>query len=433
MRHLTLLALFCFSVGCTPGAKQDTATKTMPNSPAASSKPVTPVVLKCETINSRTMGPNAFTPSPCSDNASDPNTHLLSYSEDTIEAGDVYGLRITGATANRHIKSFQGLNALKILELNQTQMTHTALIQVLAALPLLEVLSLQGDKVDDALVLGLHVANIPRLNLSRSAITAKGLNKLTAKLKTLRLAHTSLGDDATQALTKYQASLTHLDLSHTAITDASVKNLSALKSLKTLDVQATKLTPDAAFALRQALPATHVVYDKASKLYAMDQKKVEYWSDGKLIVNGKTLQVLDPNVGKGALTQPRSVTLVKLKGADALLITHDRTHGSGEVAPSVNSVVVLGAKGPTMIFNGVFGNDMGDGDKVALKPTQSGALMYTEGECSAKDRETIHNVTMQLKGNKLVELKREDTGRKVDPNALCSHFPNIKENFPIYW
>ena len=426
--------ILCLTVGCS-SATTTTSPDSQPTTPTVLSTQsvatAEPTVLPCLMAHGQDESKRATLGEvqgwTCEDNMGASSRSLFVCDPDKGKACDeldrVVGLNIEGV-GDRHVEGLKGLKNLTWLELNDTTLTPRGLAAINVLYPNIEILGLSGERVDDALVAGLGGMNLKRARLRNTKVTTKGLAMLPKTLQTLR-APKETDDAGVVALMGHKA-LTRLDLAGTDITKASLKTLATFTGLDVLDLRKNDLDPEDIFALRRALPTTRILFDKTSKLYA--DRGVEYWSDGKLVMGAQTLAVTTPEVQGPALQRKVGFQRVKLGKADALLIAHPRSQESGEPGPSLNSVVVLGKKAPVLAYQGT----LSARQNVVFEPAADGTLMYVQDHCSA-DGEKLQRVHMRLDGQKLVEIKREDTQTVAKKGLICSESTNIRENFPLYW
>jgi serine/threonine protein kinase len=152
-----------------------------------------------------------------------------------------------------------GLDHLRVLNLDNTEITDEGLKDVAAAGKLVS-LSLTSTQVTDAGLVQLKsLTALEDLRLDKLPISDAGLAHLTAfsRLKKLSLYQTKVGDDGLAHLKQLPA-LEELSLDDTAIGDAGLRHLSQSANLKKLKVWQTRVTPAGIEELRKALPRLQV-------------------------------------------------------------------------------------------------------------------------------------------------------------------------------
>lgn len=118
-----------------------------------------------------------------------------------------------------------------------------------------------GIRVTDAGLAKLTtLKHLKRLDISGSPVTPSGLKRLEGLqgLENLSLWNCTAMDDSIAPTLAGMPNLTTLDLSATAVSDATLKQLSSLRRLKEIYLTDTRVTIDAADALRRSRPGVRV-------------------------------------------------------------------------------------------------------------------------------------------------------------------------------
>jgi uncharacterized protein (TIGR03067 family) len=190
-----------------------------------------------------------------------------------LETLMMFRINITNVGAAK----FAGMRALKMLVLNDTQVTGELLQELpcpdlqslsltgpqvedrgldnLARFPKLVSLALANSRISDATLTTIgQLRDLEHLTVSAPAITDAGLAELAslAKLQSLDLSKTAI-TDASSALLGRFSQLQTLNLSDTRLTSAGLKALASLKGLEFLQLNNLKLTA-ADIAALEALP-----------------------------------------------------------------------------------------------------------------------------------------------------------------------------------
>ena len=185
-----------------------------------------------------------------------------------LEELHIGGDKMTGLA----LPSLRLLPSLKRLDVNGSQRTDSGRwglmltdvnVESIGALTQLESLNIGGAIVSDVGMKALaNMVSLKSLDLSRMEITAQGLESVTkmTKLQRLNLWQCARIDDkAAQHLLKMN-SLEILDLGDTAVTDKLLDDLAGMKSLKTLLVGGSKITPARVEQFRKARPDCQIVW-----------------------------------------------------------------------------------------------------------------------------------------------------------------------------
>jgi hypothetical protein len=152
----------------------------------------------------------------------------------------------------------RGLRRLERVELHYTRLTDAGLA-AFATLPRLRELSLEGNRVTGT---GLgHLSGLPieRLFLGNEPLKAEGLRHLAAlpRLRDLDLSSSGEGLDLTPGLAGVRQ-LQVLCLNYTGATDAGLTHLAAMKALRQVRLQETRVTTEAVNRLRRSRPELDV-------------------------------------------------------------------------------------------------------------------------------------------------------------------------------
>ncbi len=190
------------------------------------------------------------------------------------------------------MRQVAALRSLTRVDLAYTDLSNPASQDLLGELaPTLRVLDLTGADIEDrgiaaiAKLKGLEellvnhgrftekgfaslasLVNLRRFEAVRTRITAASAATLQAwpKLERLNLDYTTFNDEGLKAISSLP--LRELRLDSANITDAGVVPLSAMKSLKLVNLYHTLVSEDAHGRLVQALPDTKIIWDRDSKL-----------------------------------------------------------------------------------------------------------------------------------------------------------------------
>jgi hypothetical protein len=167
-------------------------------------------------------------------------------------------LMLSGPASDDDLAHLAGMKSLEALDLSNFLISprgvaHLAKLKGLKRLYLSEVGLVDDDLKQLAALTGLVYVALGRNN----KLTGAGLTHLAAlqNMESLDLfSCPKVGDDGVAAL-KGLGRLTHLGLGETGITDASVEHFKAFRALKNVTVTGTKMTPEGAKKLKDALGA----------------------------------------------------------------------------------------------------------------------------------------------------------------------------------
>ncbi|RQO89852.1 hypothetical protein POPTR_005G011600v4 [Populus trichocarpa] len=138
------------------------------------------------------------------------------------------------------LSCFNGLSALKSLDLSANQLTGSGLKVLSSRLKRLENLDLSGNQCNDSIFSSITgFSSIKSLDLSFNEVTGSGLKVLSSRLKRLEnldLSDNQCNDSIFSSLSGF-SSLKSLDLSYNEVTGSGLKVLSSrLKRLENLDL-----------------------------------------------------------------------------------------------------------------------------------------------------------------------------------------------------
>jgi hypothetical protein len=152
----------------------------------------------------------------------------------------------------------RGLRRLERVELHYTRLTDAGLA-AFATLPRLRELSLEGNRITGTGLVHLSGLPIERLFLGGEPLTAEGLRHLAAlpRLRDLDLSSSGEGRDLMPGLAGVRQ-LQVLGLNYTGATDAGLTHLAAMKALRQVRLQETRVTTEAVNRLRRSRPELDV-------------------------------------------------------------------------------------------------------------------------------------------------------------------------------
>ena len=156
--------------------------------------------------------------------------------------------------------------SLRVLDLTGADIEDRGIAAIAKLTGLEELLVNHGRFTEKGMASLVSLVNLRRFEAVRTRISAASAATLQAwtKLERLNLDYTTFNDEGVKAISSLP--LRELRLDSANITDAGIASLSAMKSLKLVNLYHTLVSEEAHGRLVRALPDTKIIWDRDSKL-----------------------------------------------------------------------------------------------------------------------------------------------------------------------